>query len=248
MTIGCCNARRSLTDQSTTVAVLATIVLTLMCSPRAAAQQTIFNVPSADVTPKGKVFLQHESQFRPHKPDAFWLGTHYGAVGVGANTELAATLFNVSSPTSNNISLAVGFKSSIPILKERLKEREIKLVVGGMIPISFDNRGVGNWSYALGSARVPVLKTRVGAGVSIGPRQIFGRNNVSFICSYEQPVSSKFALIGDWYSGTHGNALFIPGFSVALPKAVNLYCGYQIPNNRQSGRTGFVIEIARTFL
>jgi hypothetical protein len=35
---------------------------------QAIAQQTIFNVPSADITPKNKNFLQHESQFRSKNP------------------------------------------------------------------------------------------------------------------------------------------------------------------------------------
>ncbi len=52
------------------------ISILILCTLKSYAQQTVFNVPSADVTPAQKVFLQHESQFKPYNPNAFWQGTH----------------------------------------------------------------------------------------------------------------------------------------------------------------------------
>lgn len=213
----------------------------------AQAQQTIFDVPSADVTPKGKVFLQHESQFRPWKPNRFWTGTHYAALGIGHHTELDVTLFNVSAPATDNIALGVGFKSVIPVLEKLFPERELKVTVGTMVPISLQGDGVGNWSYATTSFRLPKTKTRFTAGVSTGTQQIFGRDTVGFIGGYEQPITKRFSLIGDWHSGTSAYGLFIPGFSYAVTNSMALYAGYQIPNNKRSGVSGFVIELAKFF-
>jgi hypothetical protein len=114
-----------------------------------------------------------------------------------------------------------------------------------MMPISFEGQGVGNWNYAHLSGRLPLLKTRLTAGLSVGTKQIFGRNAVSFIGGYEQPITKNLSLIGDWYSGTNGYGLFIPGISYALPLAFTLYAGYQIPNNKRCGHSGFVIELAK---
>jgi len=216
------------------------------CSPTL-AQQTIFNVPSPDTLDRGKVFVQHESQFRGWDPDRFWLGTHYLALGAGRDTELDMTLSNVRAPYAGAPVLALGFKKGFPVFTERWRERELKLIVGQMLPISLGNGGVGNWSYATFSGRLPVLKTRLSGGYSTGTKQLFGRTTVGFIGTYEQPVTKNFSLIGDWYSGTHSNGLFIPGFSYACPKQVSLYAGYQIPNNRESGRSGFVLELAKIF-
>lgn len=213
----------------------------------AQAQQTIFDVPSADVTPKGTVFLQHESQFRPWKPNRFWSGTHYAALGVGHHTELDVTLFNVSAPASDNIALGFGFKSVMPVLEKRFPEREFKITAGTMVPVSLQGQGVGNWSYATGSFRFPKTRTRITAGASTGTKQIFGRNMVGFIGGYEQPVTKRFSLIGDWHSGTHAYGLFIPGFSYAVTDSMTLYAGYQIPNNKRSGSSGFVLELAKFF-
>lgn len=43
--------------------IISVFAVIFFCLP-SAAQQTVFNVPSADVTPEGAIFLQHESQFR----------------------------------------------------------------------------------------------------------------------------------------------------------------------------------------
>jgi hypothetical protein len=211
------------------------------------AQQTIFNVPSADILPEGQGMVQHESQFRPWRPGAFWNGTHYGVYGLGHNTEANITLFNVSAPASNNIALGIGLKTALPLLEKKMPQEELKLTLGQMIPVSLEGRGVGNWSYAHLSGRVPKLGTRLTAGVSTGTRQIFGRTTVNFIGGYEHPVTERFNLRGDWYSGSHVNGLFITGFGYKVSNSNELFCGYQIPNSRQSGRSGFVIEWAKFF-
>lgn len=214
------------------------------CFP-SCAQQTIFNVPSADVAQRREIFLQHESQFKPYPNDEFWLGTHYGTLGVGFNTEIDTTLFNVSNPSSNNIALGVGFKSAIPILAKEFPQEEIKLTVGEMIPISLEGQGVGNWTYSHASFRIPKLKTRITAGASYGTKQIFGRNAVSFIGGLEQPITKKISFITDYYSGTHALGYFIPGLSYSPNPDLGFFFGYQIPNSRGSGPPGFVFEVAK---
>lgn len=224
--------------------VTASILAFALCDS-AGAQQTIFNVPSADVTPEGRLFLQHESQFRGWKPGRFLSNTEYSSYGLGHNTELDMTLFNVNVPASDNITLGVGFKTAIPLLEKKLPDEEVKLTVGSMLPISLQGDGVGNWSYSHLSARLPKVKTRLTAGVSVGTRQIFGRNAVAFIGGVEQPLGKRMNVVADWYSGTHNLGLFIPGVSVNLLKDTNLYLGYQIPNTKRSGSQGFVVELSK---
>lgn len=224
------------------------LILIIFSAVKADAQQTVFNVPSADVTPKNAIFLQHESQFKPYNPNAFWLGTHYSAYGIGHNTELDASLFNVGAPATNSITLGLGFKSAIPVpgLKEKFPQREIKVTVGSELLISLDGRGAGNWSYAHISGRLPKTNTRLTSGISFGTRHVFGRDNVSFIAAVEQPVTDKLNIIADWYSGNeHFAGNLIAGFSYKLPKDFNLYAGYQIPNSPSVGEPGFVIEISK---
>ena len=217
---------------------------------RGFAQQTIFNVPSADVTPQGHVFLQQEAQFNGSNPGAFFNGTTYSAIGIGHNTEIDATLFNVGAPATQNMTIGVGFKSAIPIagLKDKFPEREFKLTIGSDILFGLEGNGIGNWTYAHLSARVPKVNTRLTAGLSYGTRQVFGQQTTAFIAGVEQPITKKFSLIGDWYSGNeHFAGYLITGFSYAFPNNTTLYCGYQIPNSPQVGNNGFVIEMAKIF-
>lgn len=233
-----------------TIRIILFFIIFFTANISANAMQTIFNVPSADVTEKGHIFLQQEAQTTPWNTDTALLSTSYSAYGIGHNTELDATLFNVASPATQNISIGVGFKSAIPIpgLKEKFPEREFKLTVGSDMLIGLEGNGVGNWSYAHLSGRIPKLNTRLTAGVSYGGRQVFGVNTFSFIGGVEQPVTKKLNIIGDWFSGSeHFAGFLITGFSYALPKNSTLYAGVQIPNSTRVGTPGFVFELAKIF-
>jgi hypothetical protein len=221
------------------------VFLLLIASLQCKSQQTIFNVPSADIAQKREVFLQHESQFNPFPNNDFWIGTHYASVGIGFNTEIDTTLFNVSDPASNNIAVGLGFKSAIPILAKEFPEQEIKLTVGDVIPVSLQGQGVGDWTYGHLSFRVPKLKTRLSVGASYGTKQIFGRNAVSFIGGIEQPITKKISFIADYFSGTHALGFLIPGISYSPNPDLGFFLGYQIPNSSRCGSPGFVVEIAK---
>lgn len=211
------------------------------------AQQTIFNVPSADITANKHIFLNPQLVFRSWAPGRFYAVTNYSALGIGYNSEIDATLFNLNSPPTDNITLGTGFRSVIPIFSKKLSKREIKIIVGSQILASLQGQGAGNWSYGELSGRLPKLNTRMTAGVSFGTKQAFDRNVVCFIAGYEQPVTKNLSLIADWFSGTNTFGLFTSGFSYTLPKDVEFLIGYQLPNTRAVGFPGFVIQIEKEF-
>ncbi len=219
------------------VLVLSSILISFCDS--VSAQQTIFNVPSADITEKNKIFVQHESQFS----DDFGLFTNYGAYGIGKYTELDLTLFGVGTKNINNEVLGVGFKTALPLHEKT----ETKFTFGSLIPISLKGNGVGGYTYSHLSTRLPRLQTRITSGVFIGTNVLFGRDVICNISGIEQPVTKKLSIIMDWYSGKHSNGFLIPGFSYAFNPALVLYAGYQIANNRSNGKNGFVIELAKIF-
>ncbi len=215
------------------------LILVFLLAIPASAQQTIFNVPSADVTEKGNVFIQHESQFS----NKFLVNTEYAALGIGKNTEIDVTLLGIGTNNVANEVLGIGFKSFLPLHKKS----ETKLTYGALIPISLRGNGVGGYSYSHLSTRLPKLNTRITSGVFVGTTTVLGRDFVSYISGIEQPVTKNFSLIMDWFSGKHANGFLIPGFSYIFPKDYTLYAGYQIHNNKANGDNGFVIEIAKIF-
>ena len=203
------------------------------------AQQTLFNVPSADVLEKGQIFIQHESQFSGD----FGLFTNYASLGIGKYTELDLTLFGVGTNNVKNEALGLGFKTVLPIHKES----ETKFTIGNILPISLRGNGVGGYFYSHLSTRFSKLKTRLTSGVLVGTTTLFGRDVVCYIAGLEQPITKRFSIVMDYHSGKHANGFLIPGFSYVLPKDFVLWAGYQIPNNRANGDNGFVIELSRIF-
>lgn len=203
------------------------------------AQQTIFNVPSADVTEKGMIFLQQEGQFS----NKFGLFTGYSAYGIGRHTELDLTLIGIGTNNVANEVLGIGFKSSLPLHEKT----ETKLTYGTLIPISLRGKGVGGYTYSHLSTRLPKSNTRLTAGGFVGTTTVFGRDFICFIGGIEQPITEKFGLIMDWYSGKHSTGFLIPGFYYSFPRNTTLWVGYQIHNNKANGDNGFVIELSKIF-
>ena len=212
------------------------------------AQMTILNVPSADVTPKKRVFFQHESQFRTKEKGQFTNSTEYLATGIGANTELTATAFNLGNLSHDNETLGLGFKSAIPLNISAIKEYQPKIIISSQAALSLSGNGVRHWIYAAYNFTIPQTKTRLTLGASNGTKHIFGENNTSAMLGFEQKITTKLSYVGDWYSGkTNGMGVFASALSYDFGSDLVAFAGYQIANSNRISRNGFIVEIAKTF-
>ncbi|MCU0425266.1 MAG: hypothetical protein MUF71_06520 [Candidatus Kapabacteria bacterium] len=238
--------------------VVRSIVLTIL-SPLAivfstSAQSLIVGIPNAEVVPKGHILLAHESQVnwwnqvneRGERIVA-WNSFNFGCYGINENLELCLTSFNIGSPGTGNVSLAGGFKTVFPLFQQEAHDWEIKLVSGLMVPFSLSGNGVGIWSYSAASFRLPVLKTRITVGPSYGTRQIFGRDVFCWMVGYEQPITDKFSIIGDWYSGTHDIGAYISALQYDVNEHLTVIAGYKFANNPESGYNTAMVEITLEF-
>lgn len=207
------------------------------------------DVAISEVTGEGRLFIDHESQFRTWKPGRYLTHNEWAAYGIGHNTEINAMLINISNPPSGNIVLGVGLKTSLPLLEKQLPERELKWTLGQMVPVSLEGQGVGSWTYTHVSGRLPRLNTRLIAGITAGTEVIFGRDAVAFMAGVEQPLTERITLQAEWFSGTHNMAQLMSGVVFDLGNETMLTLGYLIPNNDhpQSGMQGFVIELGKLF-
>lgn len=219
--------------------LLFTIIALVFFSTNAYAQQTIFNVPSADLTEKGMIFFQHQSSFS----NKFAGFDNNFVLGVGKNSELDITLFDVGTKNIQNEVLALGFKSVIPLIERN----QTKLTFGHLIPISLRGNGVGGYTYSHLSTVLPKINTRLTSGIAIGTTTLFDRDFICYIAGVEQPITKRFSFVMDWYSGKHSNGFLIPGFYYSFTPKTILSFGFRIRNKVQNGPNGFIVELSKFF-
>jgi hypothetical protein len=222
--------------------VISVVALVGIFSLTTHAQQAIVNMPSADITPAGQVFLMHETQVRPQPSGRYWYGTNFFTYGVGKNTELAVTTYNHGTPAAPNSAVGIGFKSAIPLFKERAANYEIKLTVGQMLIINTSQRGLGSFSYAHSSFKIPKSQTRITGGISVGTRELFKKNTAHFIGAIEQKLNKRFYLVAEWFAGRHDFGFFVPGVLYHPTPRTVVVVAYKIPNHPANGKAGIVAE------
>jgi predicted small lipoprotein YifL len=219
------------------------IALTLL-PLTACGQQAIVNMPSADITPAGKNFYMHESQWRQWNPGRYWLGTNFYCRGVGHATELTATNWNAGSPAVPNVATGVGFKSSPQFFAERYPNEEIKVTVGQKLVMNHRAQGLGSFSYSHLSFRIPSLKTRLTAGAWAGTRQLFKRNTANVLAGLEHPFDSKgkYVWVNEWFRGRHDFGFYITGLLYHPTKRHIVVVAYKVANTPANGKNGVVLE------
>lgn len=206
-------------------------------------QQAIVNMPSADITPKGKNFVMHETQWRWWSAGSYWYGTNFYCYGLGHATEFALTNYNSGTPAAPNFATGIGFKSSPQIFAKSHPEREIKITVGQMAILNHRSQGLGSFSYAHLSFRLPKLHTRVTGGGWGGTRQLFKKNTGNILAGIEQPIwGEKLVAVNEWFRGDHDFGFFITGLLYHPSKNHIFVAAYKIPNRIVNGKPGIVLE------
>lgn len=224
------------------------IFLALACGSAAVfAQSVIVSAPSVDITPKGHVMIAHESQFNRFSGGKnYWNSFTFGTVGLGKDTEFAATLYGVGRPASGNNALGIGLKHR-PLNIHTKSGWHIESTGGFMVPFSLSGNGTGYWVYGNLGVRAPKTKTRITAGPSFGTRQIFGRRTYSTMLGLEQPINKHWMIVADYFSGTHDLAAAIGGVAWMPRPELMVIAAYKIPNNARSGKPAPLLEVTYTF-
>lgn len=140
---GTSDSSRLLTRSLPLACALAVLFGGFFLESQAFAQQAIVSLPSADLTPRRKLFGMVESQFRPIGPKPYYNSTTFFCFGLDDTTELAVSLYNAGAPSTGNMTVANGFKSVFPLFRGELDRWEPKVTVGMMGLFSVAERGLG---------------------------------------------------------------------------------------------------------
>jgi hypothetical protein len=207
------------------------------------AQQTIINVPSDALTPRGQGFYLHESQAAPWTDKADFNTTNFLCYGLTDHTELCLTQYGVDNRGSHGGAVGMGFKSVYDLFEDRWPEWEVKGTYGFMLPMSMGTQDdkVGYFPYAHSSFEIPETKLRLLGGVAAGSENLFGEQAVSAIAGVEYPFTDHLSFTGEWFSGGHDLSGLIPGLTYHKDRFI-LVAGYKIPNNFEMRDSGFVLE------
>lgn len=192
------------------------------------AQQTLFNVPSADVLDRGKVYAEVDIPFRVAEP-RFSSFVPRVVVGVGGRVEVGLNL-------AGNIQPGADATTLVPAVKWKAYdggENGWAFVVGNNLFIPVRNRSyrLGNYAYAE-VGKTFNSRTRVTAGGYHFTKSVVAPNaqRAGGQFGFEQPVTKNFQFQADWYTGNHTNGYFTPGFAYKLNTKLTGYFGYSLGN------------------
>jgi hypothetical protein len=227
----------------TTKPLCAALVL-LAFAATVRGQQTIFNVPAADVLDPGKVYLEVDELFRPPEP-RFSSTTVRGVVGVSPGMEAGINFGGLNAPGPAIPTATVAVKL------QPVHAGDFTLTAGGYGLFFLKGSGDGHpagLGYGFASYRIPTLGTRIELGgwySSAGYARPTSTGGA--LATFEQPLPwvDGLTLAADWWSGENSIGYASPGFIYTFGHWY-AYAAYSIKNGDSGGNAGLV-EVGYAF-
>ena len=213
-------------------------------------QQTVFNVPTTDVLDKGKVYFELDISAKPNDSDALNKFSSFVpriVVGTGHHIEIGLNLLGNVQPGPDSTTL-------MPAIKWKVydgKDNGWAIALGNhfFIPVRNKAYDLGSHSYVM-VQKTFKTKTRVGFGAGVFSRDVVAANAIRGVgqFTFEQPVTDKFGLASDWFTGKHANGYWTSGGYYKLTKKLTGYAAYSVGNaNATKGNHFFYFELGYNF-
>lgn len=220
------------------------LLLALFAARCAFAQETVFDVPSADFLDKGKVYLEQDGTIRFHDPSATF--TPRLVFGVGHQIEVGVNFNGLSAPEVGELNLSPTVKWQ----PWKSANSGWSFFVGDDVFFPVRNRtyNSGNYSYAT-LAKQFKHGTRITAGAyDFTKNVVASANRAGGQFTLEQTITSRFTLAAEWFTGNNATGYFNPGVIYKLTPKLTGYFAYQIGNAGVTrGNHQFLYEIGYNF-
>lgn len=216
------------------------------------AQQNLFNIPSADITPKGKFFYQHQLNTYSNKIESkshlvYGLGGGWDAginlVGKGIKKSPYWSGVYNSDPAKGALSpTLLGTLQKQITLSEKLKWNTG--IQAGPNLTNVLNQWKANYFLYSILAFEPKKGIRFIGGAYHTNANYVGegpRNGV--LLGYEAKLNKHWYLMGDWISGSNESGVAVIGGMYVLNKRIQLCAGYQIANPNSPKPNAVVLEL-----
>ena len=191
------------------------------------AQQTVFNVPSADVLDAGKTYLEWDTVLGDTTPSAAL--TPRLVHGVGHNIEVGSNISSFNLPRSGT----VAFVSTAKLNIYDDRSHKLSFFAGNdvYIPIQHRTYTMGD-SFYIEGATVFRINTRISAGAYDYTSGVIDHaNRGGAVASIEQTLSPRLGVAADWYSGNNAMGYVTPGLSYKIGSEVTAFAAYQVGNH-----------------
>lgn len=234
-------------DRIIKLALLAACLLSVVSS--AAAQSTIFNIPSTDVQAPRKVYLEADfiTHFASYANGGYQTYEPRVVVGLPGNVEVGVNLAYTRTSSAQPIEVQ-------PNLKWQFysnEKRGLAIAAGVLVSIPVTHRRDGRTTglvYVVGSKSF--LSGR-GPRLTFGGYQLVGRfedgtDKTGVLAGFEQPLNKTFSFVTDWFSGKNACGYVTPGVGITLSPKNNIYAGYSI-GNQGRGNNSLGVYFGHTF-
>lgn len=205
-------------------------------------QQTVFNVPTTDVLPSGKVYVELDISAKPNDPK-FSSFVPRIVVGVGGGVEVGLNVTGNIQPGTDSTTL-------VPAVKWRVcdgKDNGWAIVIGDhlYIPVRNKSYNFGAYAYVMTQKNFKT-GTRVGFGGNfyskntVAPNAKRGGGQFTF----EQTVTKKLNINADWFTGRHANGYLTVGTAYKITNKLTGVAAYSIGNaNADDGNHFMYFEV-----
>ncbi len=227
-----------------TVNYLAPFFLFLcLSSANVIAQSTLMSVPSTDVVPAKKIYLEMDfiTNYASQRENSFQSYIPRAVVGVARNVEVGANVSYTHVPgggepievqpnikwqfysnEANGTAGAVGCILYAPVTHRAGTD------TFGMCYTVFSKRLKGFNRPRFTGGTYALVDRRDGEGTRVGA-----------IAGFEQPLTKRIGFTVDWFSGNNRFGYVSPGFSFATSTNSALYTGYSIANHGRGNNALF---------
>lgn len=212
--------------------ILLISMLTAVLGMNSFAQQTIVNVPSADVLDQGKVYVEFDASYKFNSKTTNTVNEFSSfvpriVVGVGKKVEVGMNLIG-------NIQPGADATTVVPTIKAKVYEKESWAIVTGAnvyIPVRNRAYNIGSYTYVQASKSLK-SNTRLTFGGYHASKNVFtsGTQRAGGQFGIEQTINSKFSIGADWITGRHAAGYVTPVFTYKPHPKVAIYQGYSIGN------------------
>jgi hypothetical protein len=221
-------------------------LLLVVFAQTAAAQSTIFNIPTTDTVAKGGGYFEFDFLAQAPGTGATrgYLYNPRVVAGVSDKVEIGVN-FPVTKTSGAPDSTYAYIQPNLKLKYYNNDDAGVALAVGVLWNTPINQReGQDSWGLVYTNVSKKVKSGNYGPRFHVGPYGIVSGNqdptegNVSFtgpragvILGYEQPIHARASIVMDWFSGKNYYGYFTPGVSFTLPGSGLLNIGYSFGNN-----------------